>query len=98
VPEPKPRGRGGEAPLASLSVLRSGGVAGLLRRRTIDPASLTGEQRESLAALAEAPPPRQAAGADRFSFTLTVTYADGSSREIVVPEDKVPPSLAEILR
>jgi hypothetical protein len=98
VPERKQGGKGGPAPVAGLSVLRSGGVGGLLRRRTVDVASLTPDQAQALAALAEAPPAKPAAGADRFSFALTITYADGSSREIIVPEDQVPPSLAGILR
>ena len=86
------------APLAGLSVMRSGGVAGLMRRRSIDVASLTPEQASALAALAEAPAATPAPGADRFAFAVTIAYADGTTREITVPEDRIPEALADILR
>lgn len=96
---PERRGRGGHAaPVASVSVLRSGGVAGLLRRRAIDAASLSAEQKAALVALVEAPPKPPPRGADRFSYAVTITFADGTEREVTVPEDGVPPALADILR
>jgi hypothetical protein len=98
VAERRPRSGASQAPLAALSILRSGGVAGLMRRRTIDVASLTKAQRQALEALAASPAAGPSPGADRFTFTLTLAYADGTTREITVPEERVPDALADLLR
>lgn len=84
--------------IASVTILRSGGVGGITRRRSVDAASLTAAQQKALAALAAAPPRPPARGADRFSFAVTLTYEGGAKREITVPEDAVPAALADILR
>jgi hypothetical protein len=84
--------------IASLSIVRSGGVAGVTRRRGVEAATLTPSQKKALAALAAAPPAPPARGADRFSFALTLAYEDGTTQEITVPEDAVPAALADIIR
>ena len=96
MPERTRRGATPPSSLAALSVLRSGGVGGLLRRRMVDVASLSAEQRAAVAALASSPP--GAAGPDRFTFEVTITLADGTTRVVHVAEDAVPPALADILR
>jgi hypothetical protein len=84
--------------LASLTIVRSGGVAGVTRRRSVEAASLSPAQQKALAALAAAPPAAPARGADRFSFALTLAYESGATKDITVPEDAVPAALADILR
>lgn len=84
--------------IASLTIVRSGGVAGITRRRSVEGASLTAAQRKALATLAAAAPAPPARGADRFSFALTLAYEDGTTQEITVPEDAVPAALADIIR
>lgn len=84
--------------IASLTIVRSGGVAGITRRRSVEAASLTPAQKKALATLPAAPPAPPARGADRFSFVLTLAYEDGKTQEITVPEDAVPAALADIIR
>jgi hypothetical protein len=84
--------------LAALAIVRFGGVAGITRRRSVDAAALTAAQKQALEALAAASPAPPARGADRFSFALTLSYQSGTTREITVPEDAIPPALAELLR
>lgn len=84
--------------LASVTVVRSGGVAGVTRRRSVEAGSLTPAQRKALEALAAAAPAPPARGADRFSFAVTLAYDGGRTQELTVPEDAVPAALADILR
>jgi hypothetical protein len=84
--------------IATVTIVRSGGVAGMSRRRSLDGASLTDAQAKALAALAASPPRPPARGADRFSFAVTLAYDGGATRELTVPEGAVPEALADILR
>jgi hypothetical protein len=84
--------------LASLTVVRSGGVAGITRRRSVEAASLSPAQLKALATLAAAPPAPPARGADRFSFALTLAYEGGATKDITVPEAAGPAALADLLR
>ncbi|WP_291298040.1 protealysin inhibitor emfourin [Elioraea sp.] len=84
--------------IASVTIVRTGGVGGMTRRRTVDGASLTDAQAKALAALAGSPPRPPARGADRFSFAITLAYAGGATRELALPEDAVPDALADIIR
>jgi hypothetical protein len=84
--------------IASLTIVRSGGVAGIARRRSVEAASLTPAQRKALEALATAAPAPPARGADRFSFAVTLAYEGGATKEITVPEDAVPTALADVIR
>ncbi len=84
--------------LASVTVIRTGGVGGLTRRKSVDAASLTAAQTRALAALAVSPPKAGARGADRFSFAVSLAYEGGATREVTVPEDAVPEALADLLR
>ncbi|WP_144186265.1 protealysin inhibitor emfourin [Elioraea rosea] len=84
--------------IASVTIIRSGGVGGITRRRSVEAAALSEAQKKALAALAASPPGRPARGADRFSFDVTLTYEGGKTCEVTVPEDAVPEALAEILR
>lgn len=84
--------------IASLTIVRSGGVGGMTRRRSVDAAALTAAQAKALASLADAPPKPASRGADRFSFAVTLAYEGGATRELTVPEDAVPEALADILR
>jgi hypothetical protein len=84
--------------IASVTIIRSGGVGGMTRRRTVDGAALGDAQAKALAALAGSPPRPPARGADRFSFAVTLAYEGGATRELTVPEDAVPEALADLLR
>jgi hypothetical protein len=84
--------------LASLVIVRSGGVAGITRRRSVEAATLTAAQKAALEALARDAPKPPMRGADRFSFSLTLAYESGATREVTVPEDAVPEALADLLR
>jgi hypothetical protein len=84
--------------IASVTIVRSGGVGGITRRRSLDGGALTEAQKKAFAALAGTPPRPPARGADRFSFAVTLAYADGTARELTVPEDAVPDALADLLR
>lgn len=83
--------------IASLTIVRSGGVAGIARRRSVEAASLTPAQKKALATLVAAPPAPPARGADRFSFAVTLAYENGTTREITVAEDAIPAALADVI-
>ncbi len=85
------------AELVTLDILRTGGVAGMTRRRSIAAGALTAAQAKALAALAASPGARSR-GVDRFVFALTLTYDDASTKTIEVTEEAVPPALADIIR
>lgn len=80
-----------------VSVVRSGGFAGITRRGEKDYAELSPEQQEALqkvleaGARAAAPP----AGADRFVYKVEVQDERGT-RTVTVPETAMPASLARI--
>lgn len=84
--------------IASLTIVRSGGMAGISRRRSVEAAALTPAQHGALATLAAAAPAPPARGADRFSFAVTLAYEGGATKDITVPEDAVPAALADLLR
>lgn len=84
--------------IASVTIVRSGGVGGITRRRSVEAAALSETQKKALAALAASPPGRPARGADRFSFEVTIAFEGGKTCEVTVPEDAVPGALADILR
>lgn len=84
-----------------VSVVRSGGVAGMRRSATLDTDSLDPKQAEDLrrlvldANLPDLGEPTISTAADRFHYTLTVE--DGARRESVMfPEERVPERLREL--
>ncbi len=80
-----------------ITVERSGGFAGLIRRGEKDLAALLPEQLAALEKLLSegapsAPPPE---GADRFMFKIEI-HDEHGVRTLTIPEAKMPPSLAAI--
>jgi hypothetical protein len=95
--------------IRSVRIERRGGLAGLPASVERSYAALSAKQRAEVdtlatsaarqgspdAAGARAAPP---AGADRFSFRVHLVHADGNSRVIDLPEEAMPPSLAELAK
>jgi hypothetical protein len=84
--------------IAALEVVRTGGFAGIRRASQIDGGTLSDAQRAALQALFADPPAGGAAGADRFSFSLTARLTDGQTRRIDLPEAAVPDILRPLIR
>jgi len=86
------------AEIAGIEVMRSGGFAGIRRVTRTEGSALRSDQRAAIEALLDAPAPAPAPGADRFSYGVTVTFRDGSTRRIDLPETAVPPVLRDVIR
>jgi len=97
--------RQGAAPVQQVRIERRGGLAGLHVAVERDYAALTPRQRDALdrvaaASAASAPATGVGAvqpGADRFSYRIRLTAADGAQRVIDLPEDGLPAALAEVV-
>jgi len=95
----------GRAPLKSVRIERRGGLAGLHVAVERDCAALTATQRQALDKLVAVIDMPTAAigtrlaptGADRFSYRIYLSHADGQQRVIDVPEDGLPSALAGLL-
>jgi len=87
-----------------ITLVQSGGFAGLQRAHSIDTATLPDEERRSLEQLVEragffalpGDPPSAGVQRDRLVFSLTVEQT-GRSHTVHVREDAVPPSLAPLV-
>lgn len=83
---------------------RSGGVAGLVQRCSVDTATLPPQQArelERLVAAADLPglvarPAPPGRGADRFQYDLTIVHG-GESHRLRVRDGSVPPQLRPLL-
>lgn len=79
-----------------ITVERSGGFAGLIRRGEKDLAALVPEQQAALQKLLEEIAPSAAPeGADRFMFKIEI-HDEHGVRTLTIPEAKMPPCLAAI--
>jgi hypothetical protein len=90
-------------PPRSVTIERSGGIAGLKASVDLDLAALSVAQQSALrsvlrAADAHAGQHSTARGADRFSYRLRVVDADGRHRTVMVSEDELPDVLARLTR
>ncbi len=84
-----------------IRIERRGGFAGLPAAADRDYADLSAAQRtavDKLAAAAAPPSQGGAPGADRFTFRVRIEHADGSAREMEIPEDAMPQSLAMLAK
>jgi hypothetical protein len=87
-----------------LELIRSGGIANLRTRRSLDTASLSPDEGRRLEALLdetdieglERRSPIRGPGADRFQYDLRVAR-EGTERRVVISESEVPPSLSTVL-
>jgi len=94
------------APLKNVRIERRGGLAGLHVNVDLDYAAFTAAQCRALDKVVEendaptvAISARSApAGADRFSYRIHLTHADGQERAIDVPEDGLPAALAGLVK
>jgi hypothetical protein len=85
-----------------IELVRSGGVAGMRRRWSLDSDDLsageTAEVERLLARLDDVPvqPPQPARGADRFQYELRVTRGD-QMRTVTLREDAIPPAIRPLI-
>lgn len=86
-----------------IDLTRSGGYGGLTVRSSVDTAELEPEEAQALETLVDevdwaslAGPAPTPGTADRFSYRLTVTGADGQS-EVVVGEASMTPALRRLV-
>lgn len=87
-----------------LELTRSGGIAGLQKRRSLDTEALSSDDASELERLVseldledlERRSPIRGRGADRFQYDLHVKRQGGEHR-VVVSEDEVPASLKAVL-
>jgi len=85
-----------------IELVRSGGVAGVKRRWTLDPADLEADEiaevERLLAGLDEVPAQPAAAGpgADRFQYELRVTRV-GRTRTVTLREDAIPAAIRPLI-
>jgi hypothetical protein len=90
-------------PPRSVTIERSGGIAGLKASIDLDLPALSVAQQSALhtvlrAADAHAGPPDAARGADRFNYRIHVVDADGQRRTVTLCEDDLPDVLARLTR
>jgi hypothetical protein len=96
----------GGAPVQKVRIERRGGLAGLHVGVERDYAALTAAQRQALDKVVAAghlpsvAPSRRSVpvGADRFSYRIHLTHADGQQRVIDVPEDGLPSALERLVK
>jgi len=90
-----------------IRIERRGGYAGLPAAVGRDYVDLSAAQRAAVDKLAAAgpaplqgggPPAALPPGADRFSFRVRLDHADGSTREMEIPEEAMPASLAALAK
>jgi hypothetical protein len=79
-----------------IRVERRGGFAGVPAHGERDEANLSTAERDAAARLLRSPPPSApAAGADRFTYHVTIEQ-DDQVHHLTVPEDAMPEPLAAI--
>ena len=89
--------------ISEITLTRSGGVAGMIRRLTLTPASLPAAIRAEVLRLVAAPALRRAQAAgrptqpDRFAFTLEVTR-DGKREQFSFAEETAPAELHSLYK
>jgi hypothetical protein len=99
-------GSSGGAPLQKVRIERRGGLAGLHVDVERDYAALTVAQRRALDEVVDAGDASAVAtnrksapvGADRFSYRIHLTHADGQQRVIDVAEDGLPSALEMLVK
>jgi hypothetical protein len=82
-----------------ITVERSGGVAGLIRRQEVDTARLPADDAKRLAALAASAgksPPASRPQADRFSFSVTIEDG-GKAKSHILSETGLSPDWRALL-
>src|SRR4051794_7431872 len=84
----------------SIELVRSGGVAGVTRRWSLDSEDLSAEEAAEferlLAALDDVPAAPPPPGADRFQYELRVTRG-GQTRTVTLPEGAIPAGLRPLI-
>lgn len=88
-----------------LDVTRSGGIAGLRQRRSLDTDGLSAEEARELEGLVaeidlddlERRSPIRGRGADRFQYELRVR-GSAHDRRVIVSEDRMPDRLGAVVR
>ena len=93
----------GACSFASVRIERSGGLAGLRRAVAASSAALTPACRDAVigvldTAKSHAGPFASSGGADRLSYRVHVTQANGSLHTVDVAEDDMPDALADWLQ
>jgi hypothetical protein len=87
-----------------LTLVRSGGFAGVQRTAAVDGAALPPAERDALHALVAGaaffalPAALPAPAPDRFRYRLTVEEDDGRSHTVVADEAAMPEALRELVR
>lgn len=91
------------AALAAVRLQRSGGIAGLHLAAAPPVASLSPAQHRALVALLPVPGAQAAAaepmrGADRLTYRVQLTLADGQQHQLTLAEDAWPDVLSPLLK
>ncbi|MDP9223435.1 MAG: hypothetical protein M3P18_06190 [Actinomycetota bacterium] len=85
-----------------VSVVRSGGVAGMTLERAVASDSLPPEEAERLRQRVDSlelplePPAKPSRQADRFDYELTITADDGTERHVEGSEEQLPDAVRSL--
>lgn len=106
MPASTPRRDDPTAGLRSIRIERRGGLAGLKPAADLEATALDAEQHRALVSVLVAPPPAATppptrgvpASADRYSYRITTTRADGATAVCTVDEARMPEALSRLCR